>query len=39
MELRSKDYGVQKNRPNPAMTPEQWVAQEKLMSEALQGYQ
>jgi hypothetical protein len=38
MELRAKDYGGQKNPLNPAMTLEQWVAEEKLMSGALQGY-
>ena len=38
MELRARDYGSQKNPPDPAMTPEQWVAEEKLMPGALQGY-
>jgi hypothetical protein len=38
MELRARDYGSQKNLPDPAMTPEQWVAEEKLMPGALQGY-
>jgi hypothetical protein len=38
MELRAKDYGSQKSPPDPAMTPEQWVAEEKLMPGALQGY-
>jgi hypothetical protein len=35
MELRAKDYGSQKSPPEPAMTPEQWVAEEKLMPGAL----
>jgi hypothetical protein len=38
MELRARDYGSQKSLPNPAMTPEQWVAEEKLMPGTLQGY-
>ena len=38
MELRADDYGSQKNPPDPAMTPEQWIAEEKLMSGALHGY-
>ena len=38
MELRAKDYGSQKNPPDLAMTPEQWIAEEKLMPGALQGY-
>ncbi len=38
MELRARDYGSQKNPPEPAMTPEQWVAEEKLMPGALRGY-
>jgi hypothetical protein len=38
MELRARDYGSQKSPPDPAMTPEQWVAEEKLMPGALQGY-
>ena len=38
MEMRARDYGDQKNPPDPAMTPEQWVAAEKLMPGALQGY-
>jgi len=38
MELRARDYGDQKNPPDPAMTPEQWAAEEKLMPGALQGY-
>jgi hypothetical protein len=38
MELRAKDYGSQKNPPDLAMTPEQWVAEEKLMAGALRGY-
>lgn len=37
-ELRAKDYGSQKNPPNHAITPEAWVAEEKLMPGALQGY-
>jgi hypothetical protein len=39
MELRARDYGSQKNPPDSAMTPEAWVAEEKLMPGALQGYQ
>jgi len=38
MELRAKDYGSQKLPPDPAMTPEQWIAEEKLMPGALFGY-
>jgi len=38
MELRAKDYGDQKNPPDAAMTPEQWIAEEKLMPGALHGY-
>ena len=38
MELRARDYGTQKSPPDLAMTPEQWVAEEKLMPGALRGY-
>jgi hypothetical protein len=38
MEFRARDYGNQKSPPDPTMTPEQWVAEEKLMPCALQGY-
>jgi hypothetical protein len=38
MELRAKDYGSQKSPPDLAMTPEQWVGEEKLMLGALRGY-
>jgi hypothetical protein len=38
MELRAKDYGIQKTPPVPTMTPEQWIAEEKLMPGALVGY-
>ena len=38
MELRAKDYGAQKSPPDLAMTPEQWLAAEKLMPGALRGY-
>jgi hypothetical protein len=38
MELRARDYGSQKSPPDPGMTPEQWVAEEKLMPGALRGY-
>jgi hypothetical protein len=38
MELRARDYGNQKSSPDPMMTPEQWVAEEKLMPGALRGY-
>jgi hypothetical protein len=38
MELRARDYGSQKVPPDSAMTAEQWVAEEKLMPGALQGY-
>jgi hypothetical protein len=38
MELRASDYGSQKSPPDRALTPEQWVAEEKLMLGALQGY-
>jgi hypothetical protein len=39
MELRATDYGSQKSPPDPGITPEQWIAEEKLMPGALQGYQ
>jgi hypothetical protein len=38
MEARARDYGSQKSPPEPDMTPEQWVAEEKLMPGALGGY-
>ncbi len=38
MELRARDYGSQKSPPDLGMTPERWVAEEKLMHGALQGY-
>ncbi len=39
MERRARDYGNHKSPPDVAMTPEQWVAEEKLMPGALHGYQ
>jgi len=38
MELRARDYGIHKSPPDLAMTPEQSVAEEKLMPGALQAY-
>jgi hypothetical protein len=38
MELRARDYGSQKTPPEPGMTPEQWIAEEKLMPGALRAY-
>jgi hypothetical protein len=38
MEMRAADYGNQKSPPESGMTPEQWIAEEKLMYGALQGY-
>src|SRR5262245_40939581 len=38
MERRAHDYGTQRNPPNANMTPEEWLAEEKLMPGALQGY-
>ena len=38
MERRATDYGSHKSPPDTAMTPEQWVAEEKLMPGALHGY-
>jgi hypothetical protein len=38
METRARDYGSQRSAPDPAMTPEQWVAEEKQMPGALRGY-
>jgi hypothetical protein len=38
MELRAQDYGKHTSPPNIAMTPEQWVAEEKLMPGALHAY-
>jgi hypothetical protein len=32
------DYGNQLAPPQPAMTPEDWIAQDKLMPGALYGY-
>ena len=32
------DYGGQLNPPQAKMTPEEWIAEDKLMSGALQGY-
>jgi hypothetical protein len=37
MELRAGDYGTQKSPPDLTMTPEQWIAEEKLMPGALQA--
>jgi hypothetical protein len=39
MERRARDYGSHKSPPDISMTPEQWVAEEKLMPGALRGYQ
>jgi hypothetical protein len=39
MERRARDYGSHKSPPDTAMTPEQGVAEEKLMPGALHGYQ
>jgi len=39
MEQRAQDYGRHKSPPDMATTPEQWVAEEKLMPGALHGYQ
>jgi hypothetical protein len=38
MEMRAADYGSQMIPPDSGMTPEQWIAEEKLMPGALQGY-
>ncbi len=38
MEARAQDYGSQKTLPEPDMTPEDWIAEEKLMPGALRGY-
>jgi hypothetical protein len=38
MERRAGDYGSQKSPPDIAMTPENWVAEEKLMPGAFHGY-
>lgn len=38
MERRARDYGSHKSPPDIAMTPEQWIAEEKLMPGALHGY-
>jgi hypothetical protein len=38
MERRARDYGSHKSPPDNAMTPEQWVTEEKLMPGALHGY-
>jgi hypothetical protein len=37
-EIRATDYGMQKTPPDPAMTPVLWIAEEKIMPGALQGY-
>ena len=39
MERRARDYGNHKSPPDMAMTPEQLVAEEKLMPGALHLYQ
>lgn len=39
MEQRAIDYGSHKNPPAFALTPEQWIAEEKLMPGALRNYQ
>jgi hypothetical protein len=38
MDLRAKDYGMHRTPPDPNMTAEQWIAEEKLMPGALEGY-
>ena len=38
MERRAHDYGHQKRPPRPDLTPEEWIAEEKLMPGALNGY-
>jgi hypothetical protein len=38
MEMRAADYGSQKRPADAGMTPEQWIAEEKLMPGALKGY-
>ena len=38
MEMRARDYGAYRSPPDPNMTPEQWIAEEKLMQGALEGY-
>jgi hypothetical protein len=38
MQLRAQDYGRQKQPPDLGMTPEQWIAEEKLMPGALAAY-
>lgn len=38
MELRARDYGTQKIPTDSRMTPEQWIAEEKLMPGALHVY-
>jgi len=38
VEKRAKDYGGSLNPPKPNMAPEEWIAEEKLMPGALQGY-
>jgi hypothetical protein len=37
-EARARDYGSLKGPPVPDMTPEEWIAEEKLMLGALHGY-
>jgi hypothetical protein len=38
MERRARDYGSQKTPPDITTTPEQWVAEEKLMHGAVHRY-
>lgn len=38
MERRATDYGNHKSPPDMAMTPAEWVAEDKLMPGALHGY-
>ena len=39
MERRAISYGSQKVPPDPAMTPADWIAEEKLMPGALRSYE
>jgi hypothetical protein len=38
MEMRAKDFGLQKTPPDLHMTPERWITEEKLMPGALHKY-
>jgi hypothetical protein len=38
MEMRAQAFGETLNPPNPNLTPEEWIAKDKLMPGALHNY-